>query len=157
MEMSTRLGRCSYCGAKIIVLPYTHTVQCSVCQNITHVHLSDPLSQAHNSICTTASRFRDLVNTASTNINTIVSNYSGIGTSSFGYNSQQARLSPSLIPVSSHGRKRAVLCGVTYYGQRYRLNGTVNDVNCMRYFLIQKVGFPSDSILVLTGKSFIIF
>ncbi|KAL8536175.1 hypothetical protein ACS0TY_011714 [Phlomoides rotata] len=152
MEMSTRLGRCSYCGVKITVPLYTHAVQCAVCQNITRVHPSDPLSQAHNSICSTASRFRDLLNTASTNINTIVSNYSGTGSSGFGYHSQQARLSPSVIPVSAHGKKRAVLCGVSYYGQRYRLNGTVNDVKCMKFFLIQKVGFPSDSILVLTEE-----
>lgn len=154
MEMPTRLGRCSYCGAKIAVPLYTHTVQCAVCHNTTRVHPSDPLSQAHISISSTANRFRDLLNTASTNINTIVGNYSRTGTSGLGYYSQQARPSP---PVSPHGKKRAVLCGVTYYGQRYRLNGTINDVKCMKFFLIQKAGFPTDSILVLTGKSFIVF
>lgn len=157
MEMASKRVRCSYCGTNIVVPPYTHVVQCAVCQTIIRIHPNDPLSQAHNSICCAARRFRDMLNTASSNINTVVNNYTGSGTSGFGYHPQQARPSPSVIPVSAHGRKRAVLCGVSYYGQRYRLNGTVNDVKCMRFFLIQKVGFPSDSILVLTGKSFIVF
>ncbi|KAG8368665.1 hypothetical protein BUALT_Bualt15G0069400 [Buddleja alternifolia] len=63
-----------------------------------------------------------------------------------------ARPSPSVVPVSVHGRKRAVLCGISYYGQRYKLDGTVNDVKSMRYFLTQRLGFPSDSILILTEE-----
>ncbi|KAG8368668.1 hypothetical protein BUALT_Bualt15G0069700 [Buddleja alternifolia] len=63
-----------------------------------------------------------------------------------------ARPSPPVVPVSVHGRKRAVLCGISYYGQRYKLDGTVNDVKSMRYFLTQRLGFPSDSILILTEE-----
>ncbi|KAI3445739.1 hypothetical protein Pfo_002404 [Paulownia fortunei] len=153
--MASRRVRCSCCGMQILVPPYTHATQCAVCQTIIHVQPNDPLAQAHNSICHAASRLKDLLNTASSNINMKVAtmnNYSGSGTSGFAYHPQQARPLPSVVPVSAHGRKRAVLCGVSYYGQRYRLNGTVNDVKFMRFFLIQKVGFPSDSILVLTEE-----
>ncbi|PQQ00950.1 metacaspase-1-like [Prunus yedoensis var. nudiflora] len=54
------------------------------------------------------------------------------------------------MPPSSYGRKRALLCGVSYHGRSYNLNGTVNDVNCMKYFLVNRRGFPADSILMLT-------
>lgn len=155
MAMTSKSTRCSNCGMQIMAPPCAHAIKCAVCQTTVYIRPSDPLDQAHDSVCHVANRFRDLLSTASSNINMTVatmSNYSGSGTSGFKYRPQQARPSPSLIPVSAHGRKRAVLCGVSYYGQRYRLNGTVNDVNCMRFFLTQKVGFPSDSILVLTGN-----
>ena len=58
---------------------------------------------------------------------------------------------PPLSPVSVHGRKRALLCGVNYHGKSYKLKGSINDVKCMRYLLVEKLGFPNDSILMLTG------
>lgn len=51
-----------------------------------------------------------------------------------------------------HGRKRALLCGVSYRGKSYKIKGSINDVKCMRYFLVEKFGFPNDSILMLTGN-----
>ncbi|XP_059648054.1 metacaspase-3-like [Cornus florida] len=52
------------------------------------------------------------------------------------------------LPVK--GRKRAVLCGLSYYGTPNILKGSANNINYMRYFLIQKMGFPCESIFVLT-------
>ncbi|ONK75567.1 uncharacterized protein A4U43_C03F18250 [Asparagus officinalis] len=49
-----------------------------------------------------------------------------------------------------HGKKRAVLCGVSYIGKSYELKGTVNDVNCMKYLLTSRFNFPEACILVLT-------
>ncbi|KAG8368661.1 hypothetical protein BUALT_Bualt15G0068900 [Buddleja alternifolia] len=115
---------------------------------------NDPFGQTHNSIFCATNRHKDMPPTASSNTNMKVprmNNYSS-GTSGFGYYSEQARFSAPGVPVSAHGRKRAVLCGVSYYSQRCRLNGTVNDVKCMRNFLIQRLAFPSDSILILTGR-----
>uniref|UniRef100_J3LPD7 Peptidase C14 caspase domain-containing protein n=1 Tax=Oryza brachyantha TaxID=4533 RepID=J3LPD7_ORYBR len=48
------------------------------------------------------------------------------------------------------GRKRALLVGVSYRGTSYELQGTVNDVDCMRRLLCDSFGFPGESILVLT-------
>ncbi|KAF3435029.1 hypothetical protein FNV43_RR22116 [Rhamnella rubrinervis] len=71
-----------------------------------------------------------------------------------GYYPQPPPLPPPpaqfLMPPSSHGRKRAVLCGVSYLGRSYQIKGSVNDITCMRYFLVERMGFPTDSILVLT-------
>ncbi|XP_052150617.1 metacaspase-1-like [Oryza glaberrima] len=50
------------------------------------------------------------------------------------------------------GRKRALLVGVSYKGTSYELEGTVNDVDCMRRLLGESFGFPADSILVLTEE-----
>ncbi|KAF8377321.1 hypothetical protein HHK36_030696 [Tetracentron sinense] len=58
----------------------------------------------------------------------------------------------SMLPCRSQGRKRALLCGVSYKGNIWELHGTINDVHCMRYFLVEKLGFPDDSILILTEE-----
>lgn len=51
----------------------------------------------------------------------------------------------------THPRKRAVLCGVTYQNNKYRLKGTVNDVKKMRDLLIDRFGYSKECIRVLTG------
>ncbi|RLN39703.1 metacaspase-1-like [Panicum miliaceum] len=55
----------------------------------------------------------------------------------------------------TRGKKRAVLIGITYAGMRRgcgELRGPINDVKCMRQLLCQRFGFPSDCIIMLTGK-----
>ncbi|KAL0721389.1 hypothetical protein Bca4012_035988 [Brassica carinata] len=51
---------------------------------------------------------------------------------------------------SPFGKKRAVLCGLDYKGKSYSLKGCISDAKSMRSFLVQKMGFPLDSILMLT-------
>ncbi|KAG5000527.1 hypothetical protein JHK87_021599 [Glycine soja] len=58
-----------------------------------------------------------------------------------------------LNPPSSYGNKRAVLVGISYCNQINNLKGSVNDAQSMKYFLINKMGFPSDSIRVLTDDT----
>jgi LSD1 subclass zinc finger protein len=57
---------------------------------------------------------------------------------------------PGYPPVD--GNKRALLVGINYTGMQGELRGPVNDVKCMSFLLTFKYGFPSDSILVLTGN-----
>ncbi|KAL6517636.1 hypothetical protein OROMI_033337 [Orobanche minor] len=147
--MASKRMRCNYCGMQIMVPSETHATQCPICPTITRTN--------DHSIHHMVSRCKDLINRASVTTNTMIAtmnNHYGSGISAFGYHHpQKARISSSLVPGSAHGKKRAVLCGVSYYGQRYRLKGTVNDVRCMNFFLNQKFGFPSDSILVLTEEA----
>ncbi|KAM3377546.1 hypothetical protein P3S68_009959 [Capsicum galapagoense] len=56
-------------------------------------------------------------------------------------------------PPAVHGRKRAVLCGINYRGHPKSLKGSINDVLSMRYFLVEKLGFPYASVIVLTVQS----
>ncbi|XP_062177663.1 metacaspase-1-like isoform X2 [Alnus glutinosa] len=52
----------------------------------------------------------------------------------------------------THPRKRAVLCGVTYQNNKYRLKGTINDVKKMRDLLIDHFGYSKECIRVLTEE-----
>lgn len=143
-----RSERCSWCGLQLLVPPEAQTVQCATCQAITPVRPNDPWVQVHDSIYNAASRFKSLVNSAvaSTSVNSYLASNAPV----YGYDPQPPGPAPALTSPNSHGRKRALLCGVSYYGRGNKLKGSVNDVRCMRYFLIQKLGFPNDSILILT-------
>ncbi|XP_057979695.1 metacaspase-1-like [Malania oleifera] len=55
-------------------------------------------------------------------------------------------------PPQAHGRKRAVICGISYRYSRHELKGCINDAKCMRYLLINRFQFPEDSILMLTEE-----
>ena len=57
---------------------------------------------------------------------------------------------------SVNGRKKAVICGISYKRTKHELKGCINDAKCMKYLLINKFKFPESSILMLTGKVFLI-
>lgn len=60
---------------------------------------------------------------------------------------------PCVLPAPpAHGKKRAVLCGVSYLQTTYKLKGVADDVKRMRYLLVDKLKFPSECVLTLTGK-----
>lgn len=69
------------------------------------------------------------------------------------YHHQPPRPLPQLSPISMHGKKRAVLIGISYQGQPNSVKGSVNDVRFMTHFLVNRLGFPNESLLVLTGIS----
>lgn len=148
--MAGRRERCSWCGLQLLVPPEAQTIQCAACQAVTPVRPNDPWVQVHDSIYNAANRFKSLVNSAVATAS--LNSYPASNTSVDGYYYPRPP-GPTLplIPPNSHGRKRALLCGVSYYGRGNKLKGSVNDVRCMRYFLVEKLGFPNDSILILTG------
>ncbi|CAI9091946.1 OLC1v1027071C4 [Oldenlandia corymbosa var. corymbosa] len=51
-----------------------------------------------------------------------------------------------------HGRKRAVICGISYKNSKQELKGCINDAKCMKFMLINRFKFPADSILMLTEE-----
>lgn len=55
-------------------------------------------------------------------------------------------------PASVHGRKKAVIVGISYKYSRHELKGCINDAKCMRFLLINKFQFPSESIIMLTEE-----
>nr|POE84654.1 metacaspase-1 [Quercus suber] len=147
--MEGKSERCSWCGVQLLVPPGTKSIQCSVCNGITQVRSNDRWVQVQDSISHTANRFKDLVNTV---VAGSANSCPVWNAQVYGYYPQlpPPRPSPPLMPPNPHGRKRALLCGVSYYGRSYKLKGSVNDVRCMRYFLVEKMGFPNESILILT-------
>lgn len=55
-------------------------------------------------------------------------------------------------PPPAHGRKRAVVCGISYRYSRHELKGCINDAKCMRHLLMTRFNFPDDSIIMLNGR-----
>ncbi|PON55909.1 Zinc finger, LSD1-type domain containing protein [Parasponia andersonii] len=158
-------ARCNRCEAQLLVPIEAQMVKCPLCQSITKItpnaNFNNSLIQAgHDSVQNAAARFKSVVNTVMA-VNPGFGNYSfpvgGGSNPCYSYYPQQAvvavprpRPGVDLVPPTAYGRKRAVVCGVSYRGQKRNVKGSVNDVNCMRYFLVEKMGFPVDSILVLT-------
>lgn len=60
--------------------------------------------------------------------------------------------SPHLSRGQGSGRKRALICGVSYKNQKYKLRGTLNDAYEMRNFLLQSWAFSKDTIRMLTEE-----
>lgn len=48
--------------------------------------------------------------------------------------------------------KRALLCGVTYQKEKFKLRGTLQDVKNMRDLLVEQFSFEPASILILAGN-----
>ncbi|XAR54215.1 hypothetical protein NMG60_11029248 [Bertholletia excelsa] len=55
-------------------------------------------------------------------------------------------------PPPAHGRKKAVIVGISYRHSRHELKGCINDAKCMKYLLLNKFQFPEPSILMLTEE-----
>ncbi|GAV73399.1 Peptidase_C14 domain-containing protein/zf-LSD1 domain-containing protein [Cephalotus follicularis] len=60
--------------------------------------------------------------------------------------------SPRGPPPPAHGRKRAVICGVSYKYTNNELKGCVNDANSMKFLLVNRFKFPESSILMLSEE-----
>ncbi|ESW31111.1 hypothetical protein PHAVU_002G210000 [Phaseolus vulgaris] len=140
--MASREEKCIHCGIVLMVPAEVNVFECGVCHGITQIRPSTgPWSQAYNSFHSFTGRFRGF-------LNTIRSTSGGsYGPNSYGFYPQPHSLRPSF---HVYGSKRAVVCGIRYHGKSYRLKGSINDAKCMKYFLINHFGFPSDSILMLT-------
>ncbi|KAI0998098.1 hypothetical protein K3495_g10094 [Podosphaera aphanis] len=50
------------------------------------------------------------------------------------------------------GRRKALLIGINYFGQKGELRGCINDVHNMTTYLTGNFGYRSEDIVTLTGK-----
>ena len=135
--MATRRARCIQCGRPILVPweAYNISIMCSGCQ-------SSPPIRTNYRFVKKAPSFVDYPPGP------------GYGRPNQFYYYQQPRpVMPPPPPPSAYGNKRAVLFGISYGKRVNRIKGSVNDAHCMKYFLIDKLGFPSDAIRLLTGTS----
>ncbi|XP_074333628.1 uncharacterized protein LOC141671329 isoform X2 [Apium graveolens] len=71
-----------------------------------------------------------------------------------GYNQQQSGRSSHIQQTSqaqpAYGRKRAVVCGVSYLGQKSNLEASISDARSVKDFLVKNMRFPDESIYLLT-------
>ncbi|KAK7328145.1 hypothetical protein VNO77_22241 [Canavalia gladiata] len=139
--MATRRVRCMQCGRPMLVPleAYTVPMMCYGCQGLPQLQLQPNYGYVNN--------------------RPSFINYSpGYGRRNQFYYPQPRPLPltlrappPALTPPpSTYGNKRALLIGISYWTQVNSLKGSVNDVQSIKYFLIHKLGFPSDSIRMLT-------
>ncbi|XP_074582775.1 metacaspase-1-like isoform X2 [Curcuma longa] len=130
--------RCSACDSLLDVPPHAKSIRCAVCHAVTGVRdCQDPVRQAVGFL-------RSIVRN--------ISNGTGGSNSySYYYGRPTEGQMPSNFPLA-HGKKRALLVGISYAGQRWELKGTVNDVSCVRYLLTEKFGYPAACVVVLTDE-----
>ncbi|KAF5469933.1 hypothetical protein F2P56_010488 [Juglans regia] len=123
------LINCSSCRTPLQLPPGARSIRCAICQAVTHV--ADPRAvpppSSHTPPLPSASQPPPPVP------------------------SPYGQAPPGPIP-NAHGRKRAVICGISYRYTTHELKGCINDAKCMRYLLINKFQFPQDSIIMLTEE-----
>ena len=123
---------CSNCRRALQLPPGAHSIRCAICHAVTRI--ADPRSLPPPPPPQQSSHYAPPPFTAPSPYNH----------------------APPGPPPSVHGRKRAVICGISYKFSRHELKGCVNDAKCMKYLLVNKFNFPESSILMLTGTLFLL-
>ncbi|KAG4948282.1 hypothetical protein JHK86_041521 [Glycine max] len=134
MNSSKRAGEakftCSGCERKFLLPTITNAYRCYKCDSVANSTLGSEQSRKDSGVCK-----HDQLNNAYPN---------------------GALLPPSascsLSLSMTMGNKRAVICGVTYGKRKFKLEGTINDVNNMKNLLLDNFKFPIGCIRVLTEE-----
>eukprot|EP01018_Ginkgo_biloba_P007538 Gb_39847 [translate_table: standard] len=129
-----KIVNCPKCRTPLGLPEGAKSIRCAICGAVTAIAKNDGSS---SSGATMASNFGDFVN------------------SIFSIGKHARRPNPhkySPLPPATNGSKRAVLCGICYRGRKYKLEGCINDIKCIKYLLITRFRFPEASIVVLSGK-----
>ncbi|GAA0170867.1 hypothetical protein LIER_41037 [Lithospermum erythrorhizon] len=116
---------CSNCGTQLQLPNGAKTIRCAICHAITRI-AADPRATTQPPYSAASGNFQ--------------------------HHYPPPHPSPAGPPPSVHGRKRAVICGISYKNSRNELKGCVNDAKCMRYLLVNRFKFPQDCILMLTEE-----
>lgn len=66
---------------------------------------------------------------------------------SFGYGHAQGY---SFQYSQCNGRRKALLIGINYFGQRGQLRGCINDVRNMSAYLVEQYGYKREDMVILT-------
>eukprot|EP00039_Didymoeca_costata_P009642 m.128028 g.128028 ORF g.128028 m.128028 type:complete len:210 (-) comp14556_c0_seq7:508-1137(-) len=56
------------------------------------------------------------------------------------------------ITPNMHGRKIALLIGITYRGTSGELAGCINDIKCMKFLLTKRCGYSEENIVMLSEE-----
>ncbi|XP_039125644.1 metacaspase-1-like [Dioscorea cayenensis subsp. rotundata] len=142
MSSKARTQSCSSCGDRLLVPYHARTIRCTRCRSLSSVHSFFPSlvfpkvlmnNNSYNSYSSSQRYNYDRITTQQSSIRGMEGDW------------------PDSFPKVT-GKKRALLIGISYSSKRYELKGTVNDVNCMKYFLVNHFKFPDDSFLILTEE-----
>ncbi|PIA32515.1 hypothetical protein AQUCO_04400008v1 [Aquilegia coerulea] len=127
MYNNMMLVNCTSCRTPLQIPPGAKSIRCSICQAITKIADPRDLPSTHNN------------------------NYQPTPYHPPPPPSPSSHTPPGP-PPSPHGRKKAVICGISYKFSRHELKGCINDAKCMRYLLMNRFKFPDASILMLTEE-----
>lgn len=162
---------CSNCRTPLNIPPGAKSIRCSVCQAITRIADSTeasvpsspfpdvtgftPSPSPYNNVPPSpygASPFPGLAALVPSPYNNAPSSPSAVTA----YPDPATHISsPSPYnhsPLSVHGRKKAVIVGISYKNTSHELKGCINDAKYMKYLLITKFQFHESSIVMLTEE-----
>lgn len=121
------LVNCSNCRTPLQLPPGAQSIRCAICQAITHLAPQpDPRS---------------------TSTPPVPSHYGSVAPPP-----PSPHPGPLGPPPGAHGRKKAVIVGISYKFSRHELKGCINDAKCMKYMLMNRFHFPEASIIMLTEE-----
>ncbi|KAJ4728936.1 Metacaspase-1-like [Melia azedarach] len=123
---------CSNCRTPLQLPPGAQSIRCAICQAITRV--ADPRSIPPPPPSTSHSAHHQSYPPPPA---AVPSPYNH---------------APPGPPPHAHGRKRALIVGVSYKYTTHELKGCLNDARCMKYLLINRFKFPESSIIMLTEE-----
>ncbi|KVG79172.1 Peptidase C14, caspase catalytic [Cynara cardunculus var. scolymus] len=161
--MATTTQHCKTCGRTLIKIPRSQYEMCPACQtvNLFNSKLKDCiLTRLGQYVNAGTSQNQDALQgqppqTKTSSQQTVPPAAVKVDRSYRILRPQLSRLTLSRIHQQTpqvHGKKRAVLCGVTYNGHKKKLEASVHNVRSMQQLLQNKLGFPSASIRVLTEE-----
>ncbi|KAL6008523.1 Metacaspase-1 [Asimina triloba] len=126
------LVNCSNCRTPLQLPPGAKSIRCALCHAVTRI----------------ADHPRDVPPPPSSSS----SNYGNATPPPYlPSSSPYAHAPPGPLPLA-HGRKKAVICGISYRFSRHELKGCINDAKCMRHLLVNRFKFPESSIIMLTEE-----
>lgn len=138
---------CSNCHTPLQLPPGARTIRCSICQAITNVAEPRSLPPPPPQHATSSNYYPPPQHPP--HVPATYDRFSGHVPASYD------RVHGHVPGVN--GRKKAVICGISYKGTKNELKGCINDAKCMKYLLIHKFKFPESSILMLTGNTIFFF
>ncbi|KAJ0837101.1 putative transcription factor Znf-LSD family [Helianthus annuus] len=131
------LVNCSNCRTPLTLPPGAKSIRCAICQAITPIaDPSSPRPPYSGRDQSYPTGYTVINGPAATHV-----------TSPPPYS-----YAPAGSPPSVHGRKKAVIVGVSYRNTNHELKGCINDAKYMKHLLITKFQFPEASIVMLTEE-----
>ncbi|KAL0464275.1 UNVERIFIED_CONTAM: Metacaspase-1 [Sesamum latifolium] len=129
------LVNCSNCGTALQLPPGASSIRCAICQAITQIHVAEPRHMAPPPGPVTPPH-----------------PYSQAPHHGMFAPPSPYSHAPPGPPPNPHGRKKAVIIGISYKFSRHELKGCINDAKCMKYLLTNRFHFPESSIVMLTEE-----
>ncbi|KAI3810300.1 hypothetical protein L1987_19912 [Smallanthus sonchifolius] len=140
--MANTSQRCNTCGRTFVKMAGSQYEMCAVCQtvNLFNQKIKAPV----------LFRVGQFISAATNQYHQDLQRQTSIASAPQSPQFPGSRIHQQL--PQNRGRKRAVLWGITYNGHRKKLEASVHNVRSMQQLLVNKLGFPNASILILTEE-----